>query len=67
MQEGQIFHDSDVFAAKNLSDFSPFNFKEELLYVKNVTFHNYKSKQWEPNHLHLERQTKRKDTDTDIL
>ena len=50
-QEGQIFHDSDVFAAKNLSDFYPFDFKEELLYVKNVTFHNYKSKQWEPNRL----------------
>ena len=50
-QEGQIFHDSDVFLAKNLSDFYPFDFKEELLYVKNVTFHNYKSKQWEPNGL----------------
>ena len=36
---------------KNLSDFYPFNFKEELLYVKNVTFHNYKSKQWESNAL----------------
>ena len=47
-QEGQIFHDSDVFAAKNLSDFYPFNFKEELLYVKNVTFHNNKSIQWDP-------------------
>ena len=44
-QEGQIFHDSDVFA------FYPFAFKEELLYVKNVTFHNYKSRQWEPNRL----------------
>ena len=44
-QEGQIFHDSDVFA------FYPFDFKEELLYVKNVTFHNYKSRQWEPNRL----------------
>ena len=50
-QEDQIFHDSDVFAAKNLSDFYPFDFKEELLYVKNVTFHNYKSRQWEPNQL----------------
>ena len=50
-QEGQIFHDSDVFAAKNLSDFYPFNFKEELLFVKNVTFHNYKSKQWDSNAL----------------
>ena len=39
-QEGQIFHDSDVFAAI-----------KELLYVKNVTFHNYKSKQWEANAL----------------
>ena len=50
-QEGQIFHDSDVFAAKNLSYFYPFNFKEELLYVKNVTFHNNKKKQWDQNKL----------------
>ena len=50
-QEGQIFHDSDVFAAKNLSDFYPFNFKEELLYVKNVTFHNNKKMQWDQNKL----------------
>ena len=48
-QEGQIFNDSDVFAAKNLPDFYPFDFKQELLYVKNVTFHNYKSRQWESN------------------
>ena len=50
-QEGQIFHDSDVFAAKNLSYFYPFNFKEELLYVKNVTFHNNKKIQWDQNTL----------------
>ena len=50
-QEGQIFHDFDVFAAKNLCDFYPFNFKDELLYVKDVTFHNNKSIQWEPTRL----------------
>ena len=38
-QEGQLFHDTDVFAA-NLPEHFPFNFKKELLYVKDVTFHN---------------------------
>ena len=46
-QEGQIFHDSDVFTA-NLSEFYPFDFKNELLYVTNVTFHNYEHLQWDP-------------------
>ena len=38
-QEGQLFHDSDVFAS-NLADFYPFSFNNELLYAKDVTFHN---------------------------
>ena len=36
-QEGQLFHDTDVFTS-NLSDFYPFKFNNELLYVKDVTF-----------------------------
>ena len=46
-QEGQIFNDSDVFAAKNLTSFYPFKFNEELLFIKNVTFHNNESLQWD--------------------
>ena len=46
-QEGQLFHDSDVFAS-NLNEFYPFNFKNELLYATNVTFHNNASLQWDP-------------------
>ena len=38
-QEGQLFYDSDVFAS-NLADFYPFSFNNELLYAKDVTFHN---------------------------
>ena len=38
-QEGQLFHDSDVFAS-NLDDFYPFKLNNELLYAKDVTFHN---------------------------
>ena len=38
-QEGQLFHDSDVFAS-NLADVYPFKFDNELLYAKDVTFHN---------------------------
>ena len=38
-QEGQLFHDTDVFAS-NLADFYPFKFNNELLYAKDVTFHN---------------------------
>ena len=39
-QEGQIFHDTDVFAS-DLRNLYPFNFDRELLYVENVTFHNH--------------------------
>ena len=46
-QEGQLFHDTDVFAS-NLSDFYPFNFKNELLYARDVTFHNNANLQWDP-------------------
>ena len=46
-QEGQLFHDSDVFAS-NLNEFYPFDFKNELLYAKNVTFHNNAGLQWDP-------------------
>ena len=46
-QEGQLFHDSDVFAS-NLNEFYPFDFKNELLYATNVTFHNNASLQWDP-------------------
>ena len=46
-QEGQIFNNSDVFAAKNLTSFYPFKFNEELLFIKNVTFHNNESLQWD--------------------
>ena len=46
-QEGQLFHDTDVFAS-NLSDFYPFKFNNELLYVKDVTFHNCSDLQWDP-------------------
>ena len=37
-QEGQLFHDTDVFAV----DF------KELLYARNVTFHNNDDIQWDP-------------------
>ena len=46
-QEGQLFHDSDVFAS-DLAKFYPFNFKNELLYATNVTFHNNANLQWDP-------------------
>ena len=46
-QEGQLFHDTDVFAS-NLSDFYPFKFNNELLYAKEVTFHNNADLQWDP-------------------
>ena len=45
-QEGQLFHDTDVFAS-NLSNFYPFKFNNELLYAKNVTFHNNADLQWD--------------------
>ena len=47
MQEGQLFRDTDVFAA-NFKNFYPFDFKNELLYAKNVTFHNNQDIQWDP-------------------
>ena len=46
-QEGQLFHDSDVFAS-NLAEFYPFHFKNELLYAADVTFHNNLNLQWDP-------------------
>ena len=46
-QEGQIFCDTDVFTA-NFEKLYPFDFKNELLYAKNVTFHNNEEKQWDP-------------------
>ena len=47
-QEVQLFYDTDVFAAY-FKDFYPFNFKNELLYAKNVTFHNNDGIQWDQN------------------
>ena len=46
-QEGQLFRDTDVFTA-NFKEFYPFDFKNELLYSKNVTFHNNQDIQWDP-------------------
>ena len=46
-QEGQLFRDTDVFAA-NFKELYPFDFKNELLYAKNVTFHNNQDIQWDP-------------------
>ena len=46
-QEGQLFHDSDV-SASNLNEFYPFDFRNELLYATNVTFHNNAGLQWDP-------------------
>ena len=45
-QEGQLFHDTDVFAS-NLSDLYPFKFNNELLYAKDVTFLNNADLQWD--------------------
>ena len=47
-QEGQLFHDADVFAVE-FKDFYPFDFKNELLYARNVTFHNNDDIQWDQN------------------
>ena len=47
-QEGQLFYDTDVFTA-DFKDFYPFDFKNELLYAKNVTFHNNDCIQWDQN------------------
>ena len=49
-QEGQLFHDSDVFAS-NLADFYPFKFDNELLYAKDVTFHNNAASQFDVSSL----------------
>ena len=46
-EEGQLFHDTDVFAA-DFKNFYPFDFKNELLYAKNITFHNNQDIQWDP-------------------
>ena len=46
-QEGQLFHDSDVFAV-DFKEFYPFDFKNQLLYARNVTFHNNDDIQWDP-------------------
>ena len=46
-QEGQLFCDTDIFAA-NFKELYPFDFKNELLYAKNVTFHNNQDIQWDP-------------------
>ena len=45
-QEGQLFYDTDIFAA-DFKNLYPFDFKNELLYAKNVTFHDCKDKQWD--------------------
>ena len=49
-QEGQLFHDSDVFTS-NLADFYPFKFNNELLYVEDVTFHNNAASQFDVSSL----------------
>ena len=40
--EGQFFNDSDIYAADIYECLYPFDFKNELLYATNVTFHNIK-------------------------
>ena len=45
-QEGQLFYDSDIFTA-DLKDLYRFDFSNELLYAKNVTFHTVIDYQWE--------------------
>ena len=54
-QEGQLFNDSDIYAAniydKDNKCLYPFAFESELLYAKNVTFHNNKGEQWNKNSL----------------
>ena len=53
-QEGQLFNDSDIYAA-NIYDgdkcFYPFDYENKLLYAKNATFHNNKGEQWNKNSL----------------
>ena len=53
-QEGQLFNDLDIYTADIYSDgqcLYPFDFKNELLYAKNVTFHNNKYMRWDKNSL----------------
>ena len=49
-QEGQLINESDIYAAniydKDNKCLDPFAFENELLYAKNVTFHNNKGEQW---------------------
>ena len=45
-QECKLFRDTDVFTA-NFKELYPFDFKNELLYAKNVTFHNNQDIQWD--------------------
>ena len=45
-QQGQLFYDTDIFTA-DLKNLYPFDFSNELLYAKNVTFHNCKDYQWD--------------------
>ena len=45
-QEGQLFYDTYIFTA-NLKDLYPFDFSNELLYAKNVIFHNCIIYQWD--------------------
>ena len=49
-QEGQLFNDTDIFTA-DFDNMYPFDFSNELLYAKNVTFHNCKDKQWDEQSL----------------
>ena len=53
-QEGQLFNDSDIYAT-NIYDgdkcLYPFNFESELLYAKDVIFHNNKGEHWNNNSL----------------
>ena len=49
-QEGQLFNDSDIFAA-DFNGMYRFDFSNELLHVKNRTFHNCKDKQWDGDNL----------------
>ena len=50
-QEGQLFNDSDIYAAiySDGKCLYQFNFKNELLYAKNVTFYNNKYMQCDKN------------------
>ena len=49
IQEGQLFNDLDLYAHNEC--LYPFNLASELLYARNVTFHNNKGEQWHENSL----------------